>query len=221
MKITTHWARDEEYHYPHFRHVARRTIGIHESTGQQKLDPNNGQYIDGLYWSRQWEYAWAVQQAEPQKGARVLDVGCGTAPFLIYLGQIGCKAYGSDPGNKGPDGLWGNEDGFGAPHVIEIRKEPMSALSWEDNSFDTVFCISVLEHIESPKELESGIEEMARVLKLGGRLIITMDEIGVGVRKAMLTIGVFTAGGKFIGYFDREYPATRHPYHILGMVLEK
>lgn len=221
MIVGTHWARDEEYHLPFYRYIARRTTQIYELTGRHKLDPEDTNYADGIYWSRQWEYPWAVEQAEPTRGMTVLDVGCGLSPLLIYLGQIGCKAYGSDPGYEGRDGLWGQAEDFGAPHVVEIRKEPMAKLSWENNYFDRVFCISVLEHIEVSKEIEQGIAEMYRVLKPNGKLIITMDELGVTIRRALLAIGVFTAGNKFTGYFDREYPSTRYPYNILGMVLEK
>lgn len=221
MKVTTQWARDEEYHLPFYRQLTRRITQIHQLTGRAKLDPKTPEYSGGLYWSRQWEYPWAVQQAQPFKDMRVLDVGCGMAPFLIYLGQVGCKAYGSDPGYEGPDGLWGYGESFGAPHIVEVHRESMRELSWQDKSFDAIFCLSVLEHVSIPGEIESGIEEMKRVLKPEGKLILTVDDIGIGPRMGLLSIGVFTAGHQFEGCFDREYPSTRYPYHILGIVMEK
>ena len=43
-------------------------------------------------------------------------------------------------------------------------------LSFEDSSFDCVVCFEVLEHVHSPK---SGIDEIFRILKGNGELILT------------------------------------------------
>lgn len=47
-------------------------------------------------------------------------------------------------------------------------------LSFEDCSFDVVSCVSVLEHMPHDDQIR-GIKEMARVVKNGGKLIITYD----------------------------------------------
>ena len=49
-------------------------------------------------------------------------------------------------------------------------------LSYADESFDVVSCISVLEHMPPDAQM-AGVREMARVLKPGGRLIITYDKV--------------------------------------------
>ena len=47
-------------------------------------------------------------------------------------------------------------------------------LPFESNSFDVVSCVSVIEHM--PKDTQIiGVKEMARVIKPGGKLIITYD----------------------------------------------
>ena len=43
-----------------------------------------------------------------------------------------------------------------------------------DGSFDIIICVSVLEHV-SDEELPATVREFARVLKRGGRLILTFD----------------------------------------------
>jgi SAM-dependent methyltransferase len=45
-------------------------------------------------------------------------------------------------------------------------------LPFENNSFDRITCISVLEHIESPFR---ALCEFRRVLKPGGRLLVSFD----------------------------------------------
>jgi len=231
----TRWAKDEEYDIPFYKEVTEEMIEVHAYTGARRRDPKGEHpsaelYAGGLYWSRKWEYPWAIESAglvEPDGYAiknieeiKVLDVGCGHAPFLVYLGQMGCQAYGSDPGG-GPhdaDGLWGIFDpNFGKPWITELRQEHMRELSWPDGYFDRVFCISVLEHL-SEEEARAGVQQMRRVLKSGGLLIISVDG---GLLKDLI---IGAAGMPFYGGADFErIPHQRYPhiYHILGMVFEK
>jgi len=67
-----------------------------------------------------------------------------------------------------------------SPHLLKkygvtYRNGDLTRLPYEDGSFDTVSCISVLEHM--PVEAQArGIGEMARVTRPGGQLIITYDK---------------------------------------------
>ena len=47
----------------------------------------------------------------------------------------------------------------------------VESLQFQDELFDCVCAIQVLEHLEDPK---AAIKEMLRVLKKGGKLIITV-----------------------------------------------
>ena len=231
---STRWARDEEYNIPFYKEVTQEMIEIHADTGSRKRDPQGEHmhaslYADGLYWSRQWEYPWAVESAElieldgyiidNIEEMRVLDVGCGRAPFLIYLGQIGCQAYGSDPGGGGEiDGLWGDFDpDFGKPYITELRQEEMQGLSWPDNHFDRVFCLSVLEHLPI-EQAQAGVRHMKRVLKPQGLLVMSMDS---GLMKDEI---IEAAAMPFYGGVDLEpAPSAEYPhvYPILGMAFQK
>ena len=232
----TRWAKDEEYNIPFYQEITKEMIEIHEYTGSRKRDPQGdhpsaSMYADGLYWSRQWEYPWAIESAELVKpdgsgiddieDMKVLDVGCGHAPFLIYLGQMGCQAYGSDPGGgpveEGIDGLWGIFNPcFGWPWIKELRQEGMQKLSWDDDYFDRVFCISVIEHLPV-WAAEAGVREMKRVLKPGGLLVISVDN---GVQHELI---ISTAQMPFYGdRVDWETPLpSKYIYAILGMVFQK
>jgi SAM-dependent methyltransferase len=50
----------------------------------------------------------------------------------------------------------------------------MNAIPLETDSQDRVFSISVMEHVE-PEIRRRGIQEIARILKPGGRAVITVD----------------------------------------------
>jgi len=234
----TRWAKDEEYNIPFYQEVTKEMIEVHEYTGSRKRDPqgeypNASLYADGLYWSRQWEYPWAIESAELVKpdgfviegieDMKVLDVGCGHAPFLIYLGQMGCQAYGSDPGGREGiedkiDGLWGIFNPcFGWPWVKELRQEGMEKVSWPDDYFDRVFCISVIEHLPIEK-VRAGVRHMKRVLKPQGLLVVSVDS---GLMKDEI---VEAAAMPFYGGVDLgPAPSTEYPhvYPILGMVFQK
>ena len=74
----------------------------------------------------------------------------------------------------------------------------IASISFSDETFDVVSCSQVLEHVQS---LEKCIEELKRVLKLGGTLIISFPN------ERMLT------GARFL---MRRHPA-KVPDHLRSL----
>ena len=56
--------------------------------------------------------------------------------------------------------------------VADVRSLPI-----QSNSIDLIYSGSTLDHFESAKEFRQAIAELVRVLKPGGRIIITMDNL--------------------------------------------
>jgi SAM-dependent methyltransferase len=89
----------------------------------------------------------------------VLDVGCGLKPYRDlfpaqkYVG-IDIETGGHSNDQKHVDSYYDGE------HI-----------PFDDRSFDFVLCTQVLEHAEKPEKL---IEECARVLKPGGKVLFSM-----------------------------------------------
>lgn len=54
--------------------------------------------------------------------------------------------------------------------VADVRKLP-----FPDGTFDAVFSGSTLDHFDSTADIEVALDELRRVLRPGGRLILTMD----------------------------------------------
>ncbi len=58
---------------------------------------------------------------------------------------------------------------------IEVLVADVCALPFADGSFDAVISNSTLDHFESEALLLQGLAELARVVRPGGRLLVTLD----------------------------------------------
>ncbi len=114
----------------------------------------------------------AGRAASVPAGARVLDVGAGTCPYRPLFAH--CDYVTHD--FKRYDGvkLGGGTD-YGA---IDLVSE-ITAIPAPPSSFDVVLCTEVLEHVPRPRE---AVLEMARLLRPGGRLLLTAP-LGSGLHQ--------------------------------------
>lgn len=96
------------------------------------------------------------------KGCQLLDIGCGwEAKLLKEVEPYISSGFGID---------------FKAPELktdkIETKRIALQdSLPFEDNSFDVVTLMAVLEHLSDPVSI---VNEIARILKKNGRLILTV-----------------------------------------------
>ena len=109
-----------------------------------------------------------VNAVEVKNGQKALDVGCGTGVFLHLLKQKypGVFAVGIDPDQEALDI---SAKKFGPD--VKLIKSFAEALPFENESFDIVFSTLAFHHM--PTEIkEQAIQEIYRVLKPGGKLVI-------------------------------------------------
>jgi ubiquinone/menaquinone biosynthesis C-methylase UbiE len=93
----------------------------------------------------------------------ILDVGCNDGRFLKIIQTLNnsCNCWGIDLRST-VDKIKINNCKF---RVADVRKLP-----FDDNYFDIVFALDMLEHVEN---VEIGIKEIHRVLKPGGFAILS------------------------------------------------
>jgi 2-polyprenyl-3-methyl-5-hydroxy-6-metoxy-1,4-benzoquinol methylase len=111
----------------------------------------------------------AVKAGVPMRG-RILDFGCGPGHLLEVLvtQKIACEGadFSAESVRETNARLEGNSYFRGATQIREIPSH------LPGSQFDVVFCIETIEHILSD-ELPSTFQELHRLLKPGGYLVVT------------------------------------------------
>jgi len=108
------------------------------------------------YNRREWV---AAQAARLPAGTRILDVGAGVGQYRPLFAHCAYQTqdFGQEPATIGKY--------TPLDYECEITDIPVP-----DATFDAVICTEVLEHVPHPIE---ALAEMARILKPGGRLLLT------------------------------------------------
>jgi 2-polyprenyl-3-methyl-5-hydroxy-6-metoxy-1,4-benzoquinol methylase len=137
-------------------------------------------YAAICFWAiRKLEYSFAARacaaaEASADHPLRILDVGSGVVPFCNWLSRRGHVVTATDPDRESIEFLQANDlNGFYGSNV-HYEVAHAEDLRFDDESFDLVTCISVLEHIP-PGNDRIALREIARVLKPGGVLVMTTD----------------------------------------------
>ncbi len=128
--------------------------------------------------------------AECKGGQRVLEVGFGSGVTFPNLNDSYQEIHGLDLNVSVED-----VTAVFKPKQIEARLQNGSVLSmpYEDDFFDTVLLVSVLEH-QKPSEQIQAFREIRRVLKPGGQaiygvpierglMVLTFRLLGCNIRK--------------------------------------
>jgi len=101
------------------------------------------------------------------EGESVLDLGCHIAFYSNFLARKGHKVVGADVDK---DALEIARKKFSHPN-LEIIETDGKKLDLEDNTFNCALLLEVLEHSRDPRGL---VQEIHRVIKPGGFLILSV-----------------------------------------------
>jgi ubiquinone/menaquinone biosynthesis C-methylase UbiE len=104
-------------------------------------------------------------------GVRALEIGCGRGGFSCWMARTWpeIRLTAADFSDAAVDmgRSFAKSNGLDIEWAVaDIQKMP-----WPDASFDTVFSCETIEHVPDPR---AALNELARVLKPGGRLFLTV-----------------------------------------------
>jgi SAM-dependent methyltransferase len=101
--------------------------------------------------------------------ATVLDVGCGVGRHVVYLGGRGFNMSGAD---IAPSGVQTTRDACAERGIpFNGRVADMTALPWDDNTFDAVLSTATVCH-HCRADITQTLAEIFRVLKPDGLVLV-------------------------------------------------
>lgn len=135
-------------------------------------NPNTAEYWNGI-WAKEGpstrnsvDLHRAILDVVPE-GRKVIDVGCGNGQLIrklmterrsvctaLDISEVALQALQTDLG-------------------IETVRAVLPAIPVRSETYDVAICSECLEHLDNPKET---IVEMHRIVREGGRLIITVPD---------------------------------------------
>ncbi len=105
-----------------------------------------------------------VRLTEPYaRGARVLELGCGTGLILERIARVAREAVGIDLS----EGMAQRAKDRG----LDVHIGSVTDLPFEDESFDLTYSFKVLAHVP---DIETAIREAVRVTRPGGHLLLEL-----------------------------------------------
>jgi ubiquinone/menaquinone biosynthesis C-methylase UbiE len=121
---------------------------------------------------RWWDEAFTnfvKETVQPRAGKRILDVGCGTGTAEVNLSRLRLSQVELVAVDLATERV---REALAATRSHNMRAEFASAdacaLPFGDATFDSSFCVAVLQHIS---DVGGAVRELARVTRPGGRIV--------------------------------------------------
>lgn len=126
-----------------------------------------------FHWSRTTEWPFCLKEGNFQPHHKVLDIGsswgCLKYAIASRVSEVVANDHDAEALRKSKE----TADKFGINN-IKWDCSDVRSLPFPDGYFDRVVNVSVLEHIQSWEHV-SALKELVRVIKPGGRLLMTCD----------------------------------------------
>lgn len=146
---------------------------IVEITGSIELGDNDRKFIERVYADGLAKYQQRLAAIGFKGHKNVLDAGCGFGQWTMALASLNQSVEACD--------ILDNRVAFTnllkkkfQINNINAQVSGLESLPYEEHAFDAVFCYGVV----FATAWKASLQEMARVLKPGGTLYLTANDIG-------------------------------------------
>lgn len=127
-------------------------------------------YPDSYFTTRETWRDWRIEARElvrlarVTRGARVLEIGCGSGGLLRMLVARGARVVGVDTSERALQLTRAR-----VPSAFAVHIAADTPLPFRDGAFDAILAQHVIEHLP---DVDAALREWARVLKSNGRLVL-------------------------------------------------
>ena len=122
----------------------------------------------------------AARALRPQPGELVLDAGCGTGMIAHRYFRPGLRLVCLDLSHNSLRHLRETL----RPRVACCVRGDLRALPVADGVFDQVLCANALQHLPDPAGRRAAFAELGRVVRPGGRVVVSVHNYSVHKRRA-------------------------------------
>jgi ubiquinone/menaquinone biosynthesis C-methylase UbiE len=182
-------------------------------------------YQDALPSARRL-HDWAIETAGVQPGENVVDLGSGTGTMSLHLASLVVPVASAGLPTGQVIGVEPNPH-LRAVAVSRARAAGVSnvsfiegfagALPFDDSTIDFVWCERVLQHLAEP---QSAINDIARVLRPGGRAVLLDSDYGTRIVSDLDPDLAAAFNRASLGSIANPYAARNIPAQIHAARLE-
>lgn len=109
----------------------------------------------------------------PEEGI-FLDLGCGNARNLVEIAKKSRHSIGVDSSKQMLSNALTNLRQKNLLNKTRLIKASITSLPFENNYFDSIFCLAVLHHLRTDSQRLNALREANRVLKARGLAFFTV-----------------------------------------------
>ena len=139
--------------------------------------------IYALYHLNKPRFEFFDRHATNWQGLKTLDVGCGGGFSCEFMAERGAIVSGIDQSEKCVQAA--KNHAIVSDFKIDYRQGLAENMPYNDNTFDVVICVDVLEHVADYKQV---VSEVHRILKPGG--LFFFDTINRTFSSQVVMIGL-------------------------------
>lgn len=143
---------------------------------------DDGKFVQGMY-------DVLVNEIQKSQSGKILDIGCGNGNLFTFLPDGKYELFGIDFSENMISEAKKNCKTKASFIVADAEKLP-----FDDNTFDIVVCNASFHHYIHPNIV---LEEMNRVLKIGGKVLIGDPYIPKGIRGIINALLRFSDSGDY------------------------